>query len=193
MGMMFGINPQGDQWMAILTRVSRLLSADLHAVIDRLEEPQAQLQQAIREMQQLTQQLEQEQLRSAALQASLVEQQNSLTEQQTTTQQELELCLDAQENALARAVIRRALQLDQRQEQIDKELRLTQTQHQHRAELLVEHQTQLEALNSQAQMWDVSLNDVHSSAGASNLATPGITEAQIDIALLAHQQRRARS
>jgi phage shock protein A len=36
--------------MALITRVSRLLRADLHAVLDRVEEPEVLLKQAMREM-----------------------------------------------------------------------------------------------------------------------------------------------
>ncbi|MEL0585501.1 MAG: PspA/IM30 family protein [Candidatus Thiodiazotropha sp. (ex. Lucinoma kazani)] len=37
--------------MALITRVSRLFQSDLHAVLDRIEEPEALLRQAVREMQ----------------------------------------------------------------------------------------------------------------------------------------------
>ena len=36
--------------MALITRVSRLFQADLHAVLDRIEEPEVLLKQAVREM-----------------------------------------------------------------------------------------------------------------------------------------------
>ena len=36
--------------MALMTRVARLFRADVHAVLDRLEEPDVLLRQAIREM-----------------------------------------------------------------------------------------------------------------------------------------------
>ena len=36
--------------MALITRVGRLFRADLHAVLDRVEEPEVLLRQAIREM-----------------------------------------------------------------------------------------------------------------------------------------------
>ena len=37
--------------MALITRLSRLFEADFHAVLDRIEEPELQLKQAVREMQ----------------------------------------------------------------------------------------------------------------------------------------------
>ena len=37
--------------MALITRISRLFQADLHAVLDRIEEPDLLLRQAVREMQ----------------------------------------------------------------------------------------------------------------------------------------------
>jgi len=45
--------------MALITRLSRLFQADFHAVLDRIEEPDIQLKQAIREMQIDLQQSEQ--------------------------------------------------------------------------------------------------------------------------------------
>ncbi len=36
--------------MALIHRISRLLTADVHAVLDRIEEPAALLRQALREM-----------------------------------------------------------------------------------------------------------------------------------------------
>ncbi len=36
--------------MALITRVTRLFTADMHAVLDRLEEPDVLLRQAVREM-----------------------------------------------------------------------------------------------------------------------------------------------
>src|SRR5690606_5288602 len=39
-----------ESFMALINRMARLLTADLHAVLDRIEEPEALLRQAIREM-----------------------------------------------------------------------------------------------------------------------------------------------
>ena len=36
--------------MALIKRLSRLFAADLHAVLDQIEEPEALLKQAVREM-----------------------------------------------------------------------------------------------------------------------------------------------
>ena len=51
--------------MALVTRISRLFQADFHAVLDRIEEPDLQLRQAVREMQYA---LEQDQQRLQLLQ-----------------------------------------------------------------------------------------------------------------------------
>ena len=39
--------------MALITRFSRLFRADLHAVLDRIEEPDVILRQAVREMEEV--------------------------------------------------------------------------------------------------------------------------------------------
>jgi len=51
--------------MLLISRISRLFRADLHAVLDRIEEPEALLRQAIREMEEL---LAQDEQRSRLLQ-----------------------------------------------------------------------------------------------------------------------------
>lgn len=173
--------------MALFTRVSRLLAADLHAVIDRLEEPQAQLQQAMREMQQVITQLEQQHQQVEAKLGKLTEQQQSLRAQHEATGSELELCLDASETELARAVVRRSLQLEALLAQVEAELKLARTKQTTTFDLLAEHKTEYEALASQAQLLEVEQPQAPTPSGGT------ITEAQIDIALLAHQQRRAQS
>ena len=97
--------------MAILNRFARLLTADIHAVMDRLEEPRAQLQQALRELDE-AQLLGASRVRQIEQQLSALQQQQvALDEQQANCQRELDLCLAATQEALAKKVVRRQLQV----------------------------------------------------------------------------------
>jgi len=96
--------------MALIGRISQLLVADLHAVLDRIEEPEALLKQAVREMEGelakgeqrikcLT--LENEQLDASA--ARIEQALGRLGE-------ELDLCFAAGKDELARNLVRRRLE-----------------------------------------------------------------------------------
>ena len=96
--------------MALITRVSRLFRADLHAVLDRIEEPELLLAQSIREMEeelarerQQIVPLQREQRQLAAREADTVRTLEGLEE-------ELEVCFDSGEEELARTLIRRRLE-----------------------------------------------------------------------------------
>ena len=96
--------------MAIMSRVSRLLRADLHAVLDHLEEPDVLLRQAVREMEEalagdtararrLAMEHEQLARRAAELELSLA-----------GIDAELDVCFEAGEHGLARSLCRRKLE-----------------------------------------------------------------------------------
>ncbi len=99
--------------MVMISRISRLFQADLHAVLDRIEEPQVSLRQAVREMEQV---LTQDQQRSRLLQ----QEQRQLSSRQDKLQQdlqrigeELEVCFQSDKEDLARKLIRRQLETRQ--------------------------------------------------------------------------------
>ncbi|MCG7888721.1 MAG: PspA/IM30 family protein, partial [Candidatus Thiodiazotropha endolucinida] len=96
--------------MALITRVSQLFRADVNAVLDRMEEPEILLKQAVRDMEEaLTKddhrvkvielELKQIALRQSELEARL----DQVTE-------ELDLCFDTGNEALARTLLKRKLE-----------------------------------------------------------------------------------
>ncbi len=96
--------------MALITRVSRLFQADLHAVLDRIEEPDLLLAQSIREM-------EEELLRDQQRVGPLQHEQRQLTTREADVEQtlgrleeELEVCFESAKEDLARALIKRRLE-----------------------------------------------------------------------------------
>ena len=95
--------------MALVTRLSRLFQADFHAVLDRIEEPDLQLRQAVREMQ-FT--LDQDQQRLKLLQheaAQLDKAARAASANLEAYDEELDICLAAKKDDLARDLIRRKL------------------------------------------------------------------------------------
>ena len=99
--------------MVLISRISRLFRADLHAVLDRIEEPELLLRHAIREMEDL--QAEDEQ-RSRLLQQQwdhLCSRQQQLEQELSQIQEKLQVCFRADEAGLARKLIRRRLETEQ--------------------------------------------------------------------------------
>ena len=98
--------------MALITRLSRLFQADFHAVLDRIEEPDIQLRQAVREMEFDLQQDEQAlallQHESEQLVVSIDESKAKID----AFDEELDLCFAAKKDDLARDLIRRKLETE---------------------------------------------------------------------------------
>ncbi|MGR9116189.1 MAG: PspA/IM30 family protein [Gammaproteobacteria bacterium] len=108
--------------MTILTRISRLFKADMHGILDNLEEPKVILKQAIRDMQEeidkadaaiaiLTQQQERLQQKKQALSRHIEE-----------LQRDLEFCLGENNETLAKSVIRKKLQAEWSLKQLSTQL-----------------------------------------------------------------------
>ena len=95
--------------MALVTRLSRLFQADFHAVLDRIEEPDLQLRQAVREMQFA---LDQDQQRLKLLQHEATQVDKATVDAAANLKnfnEELDICLAAKKDDLARDLIRRKL------------------------------------------------------------------------------------
>ncbi len=98
--------------MSILTRISRLFKADIHGVLDNLEQPEIILKQAIRDMQT---EIDKGLSLISALkrqQEQLQRRRQTLSQQIEDLQQQLQFCLSENNEALAKSVIRKKLQAE---------------------------------------------------------------------------------
>lgn len=98
--------------MALITRISRLFRADMHAVLDRLEEPDALLKQSVREMEE---NINERQFRLKQLQhqrIQLSDRQHEFEHTLAQIQQELDICFDSDNESLARNLIKRRLETE---------------------------------------------------------------------------------
>ncbi len=98
--------------MALIARVSRLLRADLHAVLDRIEEPEVLLKQAVREMEEDIERDEQRLRLLTHDQAQVADQQSNVEERLRRIEQELDVCFAAANDDLARALVKRKLETE---------------------------------------------------------------------------------
>jgi phage shock protein A len=175
--------------MTLITRFSRLFRADLHAVLDRVEEPQVVLRQAVREMEEdlAAEQrrlglLRDEQRRLAARDADILDSLQDLAA-------ELETCFDAGKDDLARLLLRRRLEaerlralLARRREESDEGLvRL--------AARVQEKAARLEAMRQKAALFAPEA----APAPADPWETPAaaVRDEDVEVAFLRERQRRA--
>lgn len=99
--------------MAIINRIGRLFKADMHAVIDRLEEPYMLLKQSVREMEEIVIQNRQ-QHRQIQQQYNLLQGRiNELQDVVTKIDSEMDLCFEENNERLARVLIKRKLESQQ--------------------------------------------------------------------------------
>lgn len=174
--------------MAILTRLIRLLKADLHALLDHVEAPDVLLRQALRDMEaELSQSRQQQQQRQQQLN-QMERLQHSLQQQLLQQQSELDLCLQERNDALLRVLMRRHLEtrqqwqlLQTRRQDLQAQISATEAEYQ--------QQAAFSALQAQAECWLTS-----SAAITPNTNTqPLVTDADIELALLKVKHERSLS
>jgi phage shock protein A len=174
--------------MALITRISRLFTADLHAVLDRMEEPEIVLKQAIRDMHAAVAATDR-QIRALRAGAEQIAATTASAEARLREcEEELNVCLDAGNDALARSVIQRKLQLERRLSELEVRSAQATKALDEQNRTLARRQQELAALRSKAEVFE---------AAERHPADPGpaiaVTQDEVEVALLREKQRRARS
>jgi phage shock protein A len=171
--------------MALINRMSRLFTADVHAVLDRIEEPDVLLKHAVREM-------EEELARGEQRARTLEHEHESLGERQRKAAavlgelaEQLDVCFTSGNDELARKVIKRRLETErlerhvtERRAGLGKELAALRSS-------LEEQREQLDVMRQKAELL--------TSTGAGDdfrTADFAVGEAEVEVALLRERQKR---
>ena len=96
--------------MALINRLSRLFKADFNAVLDRIEEPEQLLRQAIRDMEDELIGSEQRTRARTHDQEILAARRVELEEKLSGLEEELDLCFGSKKHALARSSVKKKLE-----------------------------------------------------------------------------------
>ena len=174
--------------MALINRMSRLFTADVHAVLDRIEEPDVLLKHAVREM-------EEELARGEHRVRVLGHELETLGERQRKTEailaelgSQLDVCFESGNEELARKVIKRKLETErlernvvERREALAKELAALRA-------AVEEQREQLDVMRQKAELLasTTSGDDLRSGDFA-------IGDAEVEVAFLRERQKRQRS
>jgi phage shock protein A len=177
--------------MSLLSRLSRLFQADFHAVLDRIEEPEALLRQAVREMQE---ELARDGRRVKVLEGErdrILTRQTRLEQSLDEIEVELDICLESAQDDLARALIKRKLHaqrlvglLQGKRETLEKNLAGLRDR-------LREHTAHLDNIRQKAEL--LAEEDTCGSQ-EDHWRTPDlpIADADVEVALLREKHKRSR-
>lgn len=178
--------------MTLFTRLGRLLRADLHTVIDGLEEPAAALREALRDMRHAL-------ARAAEDEARLVREAERLAQaleiartQAARAAEDLTLCLDADAGEVARTAMRRRLEADARVAALTGALERQRAQCDACGARLAAQRERLAALEARAALLPAT-DESAAEPLTWSAASPAISEADITLALHAERARRARA
>ena len=176
--------------MALVTRLSRLFQADFHAVLDRIEEPDLQLRQAVREMQFA---LDQDRQRLKLLQHETRQLDKTTAATAASLKgfdEELDICLAAKKDDLARDLIRRKLSVEKQMLTLQQQSAGTESQR-HALDRQIDEQNQ--QLTSMKQKLELLVSEDERFASGHFNHADTIRGEEVEIALLREKERRAKS
>jgi len=177
--------------MPLITRVSRLFRADLNAVLDRIEEPDVLLRQAVREMEE---ELACDEQRFKVLShehAQLATRESDIGHSLRDIEEELDVCFESEKDDLARSLIKRKLEAERlltlllrKRESLEETLSGLKRR-------LDENRARLESMRQKAEL----LTDDNASKRAEDCwAIPDVTvhDHDVEVAFLREKQKRSR-
>jgi len=178
--------------MALITRLTRLLQADLHAVLDRLEEPDILLAQALREMEEAID-ADERALRSVLQgREQLRARRATIARRLTEIRTELDVCLASSQEDLARTLLRRRLESERLDRLLAEREQAAGAQAQGLTGRLEAQRRRLEELRAEAESLDPRDTNGWSGPNEDRRASyPPVGDADVEIALLAEKRRRA--
>ena len=139
--------------MALINRVSRLFKADLHAVLDHIEEPEQLLKQAIRDMEDDLAATEQRVALCAHDQDALSVRRNELEDTLTEIDEQLDLCFASEKDDLAKNLIRKKLEASRLLKRLNAKHVANEKYLAKQRSMLDENQSTLEGLRQKAELF----------------------------------------
>ena len=178
--------------MALIRRVSRLLLADLHALLDQLEEPETLLRQAIREMEAILAG-DKQHYKLLLHELEMLEQRaQEIRHALSGGENELDLCFENSQEALARDLIRRRLEsesllqaLSARHDRVEKSCNELKA-------AIEQNHSRLQSTRQKAELFSVEKSRKPSQECWSG-AGSRILDQEVELALLREKQKRGLS
>ena len=176
--------------MALITRVSRLFRADLHAVLDRIEEPYVLLRQAVREMEEELARDEQRLKSLTVEQGQLAAREKDIDQSQRDIEEELDICFASGKDDLARALIKRKLEAERFRKLLARKRETLNEMIVGLKTRLEENRRQLDSMRQKAEL----LAEEESAPSEERWTTPdfAVRDEDVEVAFLREKQKRSR-
>lgn len=182
--------------MALITRVSQLFRADVNAVLDRMEEPEILLKQAVRDMEEA---LSKDDQRVKVIELELkqiLSRQNELEQRLDRVTEELDLCFDTGNEALARTLLKRKLESERYLNYLARKQQEFQEAGEALKKRIDENRSRLESMRQKAELLAGSDKEEAEHASWNEPDFMGqfaVSEDDIELAFLREKQRRTQS
>ena len=176
--------------MALITRFARLFRADLHAVLDRVEEPDVLLKQAVREMEEDT---ARDERRIKVLDHELGQINNRMSDLEQSLSQidtEMDICFTSGKEDLARTLIKRKLEAQQLRKVILRKQESTNASICELKTRLSDNRERLEAMRQKAELLAEEDGENEQSWTLPHIA---IRDEDVEVAFLREKQLRSAS
>jgi len=183
---------EGDNDMALINRVSRLFTADFHAVLDRIEEPDVLLRQAVREMEDDLARTGQQIKRLARERDDLTRRRADRERSLGDIEEQLDVCFRSGEEQLARSLIRRKLEAEREARELATRLTINEEELGQRRAAVEENNRRLESMRQKAELLGERADDESFDEIAIDRALQ-VSDEEVEVAFLREQQRRAQS
>lgn len=182
--------------MSLITRITRLLKADMHGILDTLEEPEVVLKQAVREMQEEIE-TSHRQLKSLEKQQEHLDKKaGEIHSQVRELEQQIGFCFKENNEALAKSRIRKKMELTRckkiltgNRERVGEEKTELQKE-------LVERQDKLQSIVDKLLLFGEQKSENLSGAANEGEAVTdhiGVSEEDVEIAFLHERQQWSQS
>lgn len=182
--------------MTLITRLARLFRADFHAVLDRIEEPELLLRQAIREMEDELARQEQAIRLGTHEKHECGARQARLGERLAEIEEELDLCFSSGKETLARGLVKRKLETQRLGKQLAAREEALQNSLARRQATLAENRAALDSLRQKAELVAIRTQaDDHADEPGvpeRSIREPAVTAEEVDVAFLRERQARSR-
>lgn len=139
--------------MAIINRISRLFKADFHAVLDQIEEPEALLKQAIRDMEDDLANTEQRIALCAHDQDALSVRRNERESSIAEIDAQLDLCFESGKDDLAKNLIKKKLEAERLLKRLSAKYVANEKYLDEQRTMLDENRATLESLRQKAELF----------------------------------------
>lgn len=177
--------------MNILTRVSRLFKADIHGILDNLEQPEIILQQSIRDMQVAIEKAEITIAELDKTQDRLEQQKQNQNKHIEDLQDQLQFCLAENNESLGKSVIRKKLQAEASLKELTRQLANITADKKLKIEETEERKEKLQAIRDKLSLF-TEKNELNECSPSTDLSS-GVTQDDVELAFLYAKQNYTQS